>query len=192
MKTIALSGTRRDTTGKRLTKQTRKEGRIPGVVYHNAEATSVEFDAKELRPVLYTAETFIVNLDIQGEKMDAIVRGADFHPVTEAPLHIEFLKVTDDKPVIFELPVEMVGTPAGVIKGGRLTIKMRKVKVKGIPAKSPEKVSVDVSHLDLGETAKLSAATVEGIEFITPPSAAVATVIIPRALRSAKEAAKNE
>ncbi|MEL6133302.1 MAG: 50S ribosomal protein L25 [Bacteroidota bacterium] len=192
MKTIELTADLRASTGKRVAKDLRNEEKVPGVIYHNSEAKHIQIETKALSQAVYTPETYIVNLDVEGQKVNTIVRSVDYHPVTEKMLHVEFLQVTDESPVILTLPLELTGTPEGVAKGGKLTVQMRKVKVKGVPSQLPDKINVDVSALDLGETIKLGAANLEGITLISPPSAAVATVIIPRALRSAQAAADKD
>ena len=192
MKTIDLQVQRREDTGKRVAKDLRKEGKVPGVIYDNSKATHITVDVQAARKVLYTEETYVVNLDIEGEKQDVIVRNADFHPVTDILQHVEFLRVTDDRPVSVSLPIKLIGTAAGVIKGGKMAIKLRRLNVKGIPSKLPEKIEVDVSGLDLGESIKVMDANIEGIKVLTAPSAAIATVIIPRALRSAKAAESKD
>ena len=193
MKTLDLSVIERTDIGKASNKQLRREGSIPGVLYDNASVTHLAVNVKELRPAVYTKETYILNLAIEGgETVQAIIREAQFHRVTEKPLHIDFLRVSADKEVILELPVVLVGTPAGVSKGGKLVTKLRRIKVKGIPQNLPDSVEIDVSALDLGGTIKVADAGITGLQVITSQSAGVASVEIPRALRSAaaaKEAA---
>ncbi|MEM9934290.1 MAG: 50S ribosomal protein L25 [Bacteroidota bacterium] len=192
MKTTDLTVFPRTEIGKRHTKSLRKEGKVPAVIYHNSEAEHITVDAKEVRPAVYTPETFIVKLNLDGKVMDTVIRGIDFHPVTEKIEHIEFLQVSDDKPVVVTLPLELTGSPKGVTVGGKLLIKQRKIKVKGIPSKLPARISLDVSDLELGGTVKVSA--IEGGDFLimTSPSAAVASVEIPRSLRSATAKAGGE
>ncbi|MDW3649120.1 MAG: 50S ribosomal protein L25 [Bacteroidia bacterium] len=185
MKSTELKAFKRPDTGKASSKHMRREGKVPGVVYNNSEATHVFFDYKELKTVLYTPETYIVNLDVEGEKVSTIVRDADYHPVTEKILHVEMLSVSEDKPVIVSLPVSLVGKPLGVGKGGKLLTKLRKIQVKGIPSQLPDKVEIDVSSLELGHTIKIADANITGLNIVTPQTAGVASVEIPRALRSA-------
>ncbi|RMG72724.1 MAG: 50S ribosomal protein L25 [Bacteroidetes bacterium] len=191
MKTIALKATVREQTGKTNAKQSRKEGMIPAVIYHNSEATHILLEESEARKVIYTPEVYIISLETGNKAINTILRNAQFHPVTEKILDMEFLAVSDDKPVVLTLPVRLQGTPVGVAKGGKLTLKLRKIKVKGIPSQLPDAVVVNVAKLDLGGTIKVSEAGIEGIEVVTSPSAAIASVEIPRSLRSTKEAAKK-
>ena len=189
LKTLDLSVVERTDIGKAANKQLRREGSIPGVLYDNAGVTHLAVNVKELRPAVYTKETYILNLAIEGgETVQAIIREAQFHRVTEKPLHIDFLRVSADKEVILELPVVLVGTPAGVSKGGKLVTKLRRIKVKGVPQDLPDSVEIDVSALELGGTIKVSDAGITGLKVITSQSAGVASVEIPRALRSAAAA----
>lgn len=185
MKSTELKAHLRPDTGKASSKHMRRAGNVPGVIYNNNEATHVYFNYKELKPVLYTPETYIVNLDLDGKTVSTVVQDADYHPVTERILHVEMLNITEEKPVIVSLPVVLTGKPVGVGEGGKLLTKLRKIKVKGIPSQLPDRVEIDVTELKLGETIKIADANIQGLEVITPPNAGVASVEIPRALRSA-------
>lgn len=185
MKTTELKAHKRENVGKRTAKDLRAEGNVPGVIYDEQNATHIFISAKDATKVLYTPETYIVRLDLGGEITEAIVRDAEYHPVTEKILHVEFLKISDSKKVKLTLPVKLTGVPVGVTKGGKLTAKVRKLMVKGIPSQLPDLIEVEVSHLDLGQTIKVGQAKVDGVEILTSASAALASVEIPRALRSA-------
>lgn len=185
MKTTSLKANKRDTLGKRYTKGMRANGSVPGVVYGEGGVDHITIDAKELAKAIYTPETFIVKLDLEGQHFDTIIREVQFHPVKDHIEHIDFMRVTDDKPVILTLPVNMVGTPKGVTVGGRLVIKLRKIKVKGIPSKLPDSIDINVSDLELGGTIKIKDVELKDLEIVTPSSTAIASVEIPRSLRSA-------
>lgn len=191
MKTLELTAYNRETVGKRNTKDLRGEDRVPGVVYTNGNAEHVYLDVIDLKPVIYTSDTYILHLNIDGKVTPAIVRGTDFHPVNEKLLHIEFLAVSDDKAVKVDLPLKMVGTPAGVTKGGKLAVILRKIRVKGVPSKLPEFMEVSVDGLDLGQTIKVQDVDFGDIQIETSPSAGIAAVEIPRALRSAASASST-
>lgn len=189
MKTLELTAYKRETVGKRTTKDLRNEDRVPGVIYTNGNAEHVYLDTIDLKPVIYTADTYIIHLNIDGNTTPVIVRGTDFHPVNGKLLHIEFMSVSDDKAVKVDLPLKMVGTPAGVTKGGKLAVILRKISVKGIPSHLPEFMEVPVGELDLGQTIKVQDVDFGDIQIETSPSAGIAAVEIPRALRSAAAAA---
>ncbi len=192
MKTKKVNVFARENIGKAQNKALRLSGKLPGAIYDKAEATHVYFDIKELKTVLYSADTFILDLEIAGaEPIQAIVRETQFHPVTERPLHIDLVRVTNDRPVILELPVKLIGVPAGVAQGGKLATKLRFIKVKGIPAELPEYVEINVTKLGLGQTIKVGEANITNLEVITSAATGVASVEIPRALRSAGAAAEG-
>jgi large subunit ribosomal protein L25 len=186
MKTTNLKAYARENIGKATNKSLRREGKVPGVIYDNSAVTHVSFDIKELKAALYTPETYILNLEVEGgDNVQAIIRETQFHPVTEHPLHIDLLRVTDEKSVILELPVLLVGTPSGVAKGGKLVTKLRKIKVKGVPSQLPDSITINVAKLDLGSTIKVADADIPDLEIITSPTTGIASVEIPRAVRSA-------
>ena len=196
MKTTDLKAFPREDHSKASTRKLRKEGKVPGVLYEKGEAKSVFTDYKELGKSIYTPETYILNLELEGEgTKTTILREIQFHPVTEKILHAEFLTVDEETPVVLKLPIVLKGRAAGVSQGGKLRTNLRKLTVKGIPAKLPEKVEVNVSGLDLGQTIKVSEIDFGDLTVVTSPSTAVASVEIPRALRSAgaeKEEAAGE
>ncbi|MEL6670830.1 MAG: 50S ribosomal protein L25 [Bacteroidota bacterium] len=185
MKTTDLKATKREDQSKAFTRQLRREGKVPGVLYKKGEAESLYTDYKELGKSIYTPETYIVNLDLDGGSQSTILREVQFHPVTEKILHVEFLAIDDKTPVTIQLPVFLTGKAEGVSKGGKLRTSLRKVTVKGIPSELPEKVEVNVSGLDLGQTIKVSEVDFGDLNVVTSPSTAIASVEIPRALRSA-------
>ncbi|MCB0836013.1 MAG: 50S ribosomal protein L25 [Bacteroidetes bacterium] len=185
MKTTELQAQARETVGKKENKALRNSGQVPAVLYNNSEATHIYVDYKELQPILFARDTYIIKLNVDGKASNAIIREAQYHPVTEKILHVDFLQVTDEKPVVLTLPVNLVGSPVGVSKGGKLVTKLRRIKVKGIPSQLPEKVEINVSQLDLGQTIKIVDANIQGLEIVTNASTGVASVEIPRALRSA-------
>ncbi len=184
MKTIELKASARPELGKRNSKDLREEGLVPGVVYHNAEAKHIQLESREAKKVLFTAETYLVKLNVEGETVSTIVREAQYHPVHDHLLHVDFLQVADDKPVVLNLPITLKGVPAGVTKGGKLSTKLRKLKVKGVPGNLPASIEVNVSDLELGQTRKVGEIELENMEIVTSASAAIAAVEIPRSLRS--------
>jgi large subunit ribosomal protein L25 len=194
MKTIASNAQTRDlNVTKAEIRQLRRDGRVPAVVYNNGKAQHISMDYADLKPILFTADTYIVNLSIDGgEPLETIVREPQYHPLTDRIMHVDFLVVPQDKAVELVLPVKFVGTPKGVIKGGKLMTKMRRLKVKGEVASLPEFIEVPVDHLDLGMSIKVSELKVEGLQITSGASAAIASVEIPRALRSAKAGASDD
>ena len=187
MRTKEIAAKRRESLGKTSTKQIRKEGRVPGVIYDGDNPIHVTFDYKDAKSLLYSPHTYIVQVAVEGDApVNTIIRESQFHPVSENILHIDLMKVTEDKEVLLTLPIKLTGKAKGVAQGGRLVNKLRRLRVRGVPIKMPETINIDVSKLDLGDTIKVgNAEIVEGVTVITPASAAVASVIVPRSMRGA-------
>ncbi len=190
MKTFELKGTLRDGLGKKATKSVRGSEAVPCVLYGAGEE-NVHFQStqSELRKLIYTPEVFVVDLDIAGKKTKAVLKALQFHPVTDKVLHLDFLKVSEDKPVAFELPVKLSGLAEGVRAGGKLSLEMRKLKVKGLYTDMPEFISIDVTSLGLGKTIQVGAVSVDKLEILNAKNAVVCQVKLTRAARGAAAAA---
>lgn len=185
MKTIELKGALRAEVGKSAMKKVRRSGNVPAVLYGQGEPAPVAVDFQGLNKILSSPETFVVNLEIDGNAQSAIVREAQFHPVTDQVLHVDFLRVTEKEPVEVALPVKLVGTSVGVLAGGKLVPMLRKVKVKGLVADLPDFVEVDITSLELGKTVRVSEISIEGLNITSPGDAGIAIVDIPRAVKTA-------
>jgi large subunit ribosomal protein L25 len=135
------------------------------------------------RDLVYSPDVATVELNVEGTIYKAILQDIQFHPVSEMILHADFLELRDDKEVKLDIPVRFVGVSPGVLAGGKLTTKLRKLKVKALPANLPDYINVDISDLELGRSVKVSKIQAEGYTILTNPSAPVATVTIPRALK---------
>ncbi len=191
MKTIELQVKRREDTGKKAARKLRKQGYVPCVVYGGE--TPIHCYAKEstFKDIVYTPEVFLITLDIDGEKVKAIKKDVQFHPVKDNILHVDFLKVTEDKPVKLYMPVKLVGFAKGVQAGGQLYQLMRYIKVKGHIQDIPERLEVDITDLGLGKSLKISDLKYDKLEVLEPASAVVALVKLTRAALSRLEAEKQ-
>ena len=196
---INLSGKKRAAVGKKASRQMRKEGLIPCNLYGEKkgenglpEAMAFTIPFSELRKALYTPNIYIVNLDIEGEKHTAIMKEMQFHPVTDAPLHVDFFEITPDKPITVGIPVNLVGLAAGVRLGGRMSLSIRQIKVTAPYKQIPEKLDIDVTHLEIGKSIKVGSLKFEGLELATPAEVIVCSVKMTRAAQAAAAAAAQE
>jgi len=185
MKTFELKGTVRTGLGKKATKAERVAENVPCVLYGGTENVHFITTVSELRKLVYTPEVFIVNLDIDGKVTKSIMKALQFHPVTDKVLHIDFLQVTEDKPVIVEIPVKLEGLAEGVKAGGKLALEMRKLKVKGLYTQIPENIVIDVTPLGLGKSVQVAKVSVPNLEILNAKNAVVAQVKLTRAARGA-------
>ncbi|MDR1743302.1 MAG: 50S ribosomal protein L25/general stress protein Ctc [Dysgonamonadaceae bacterium] len=187
MKTFDLKGDVRDDFGKKAARSLRSEGLIPCVVYggNGDKNPNINFTVKagDVRNLIYTPEVYIVNLELGGKTTPAILKEVQYHPVKDHILHIDFLHVFADVPVVIEIPVRLEGLAAGVKAGGKLSLDMRKLKVKALADKLPEELVVNVENLELGKSVQVGDLKFEGLEILNAKNAVVCRVQLTRAAR---------
>ena len=189
MKTFELKGAVRADLGKKASKAERVSENVPCVLYGGKENVHFTATVSDLRKLIYSPEVFVVNLTIDGTTCKAIMKALQFHPVTDRVLHIDFLELSENKPVVVEIPVKLEGLAEGVKAGGKLALEMRKLKVKGLYNQIPERITLDVSSLGLGKTIQVGNVSVENLEILNAKNAVVAQVKLTRAARGAAAAA---
>lgn len=187
MKTFELKGEIRNDFGKKAAKAYRSQGLIPCVVYGGNNEENLNFLVKsgDVRKLIYTPEVQLVDLDLGSKKIKAILKEVQFHPVKEEILHIDFLHVFDNIPVVMEIPVQLEGLAEGVRAGGKLSLDMRKLKVKALADKLPEKLVINVEKLQLGKSIQVGELQFEGLEILNAKNAVVCRVQLTRAARGA-------
>ena len=196
MKTIEIKGSVRTDLGKKATRELRKNNGVPCVLYGVKKdenglpvATHFTVTVEGLRKLVYTPNIYLVNLDIDGTVVTAIMKDIQFHPVSDAILHVDFLQVEENKPVAMEVPVQLEGLAEGVRAGGKLALQIRKLKVKALYSAIPERLVIDVTPLGLGKTIKVGELSYEGLELLNAKDAVVCAVKLTRAARGAQAAA---
>ncbi|MBR1922188.1 MAG: 50S ribosomal protein L25/general stress protein Ctc [Paludibacteraceae bacterium] len=185
MKTFELAGTVRSEYGKKAAKALRKQDLVPCNLYGLGENITFTVGKEDVRKLIYTPDTMAVALTIGGQKRMAVVKEMQFHPVSENVLHIDFLEVNEQKPVTVEIPVQLTGHAEGVKAGGKLSLEMRKLKVRGIYTQIPDRVVVDVTTLGLGKKIAVGDIQMEGLQLMNPKGACVAQVKATRASAAA-------
>ena len=181
MKTISVKAVKRADFGKKAAKAIRREGMVPCVLCGNGETETFSVDPREIKPLIYTPNSYIVEFDIEGKKEQAVLREAQFHPVREEILHLDFYRIAEGKPV---------SIAEGVKVGGKLALSARKLVVSALVENLPDEIVVDVTELGVGKTIFVGDLEFENLKFITPATTAVCAVRVTRASRGAAEAAK--
>lgn len=196
MKTFELKGTKRTETGKKATREMRKQNLIPCVIYGTEKdadgkviATDFQVPFEAVRKLIYTPEIFQVNLEIDGKACIAVMREIQFHPVKDNVLHIDFYQVNPGQTISMDVPVRFEGHAAGVRAGGNLFTSVRYLKVKAPIESIPEKLVIDVTPLGIGKTYQVSDLKFEGLEFVTSPNTLVCGV---KGARGAQQAAATQ
>ena len=183
MKTFELKGSKREGTGKKAAKAYRKESLVPCVLYGGDEVAHFTVTKEDIRKLIYTPEVYIVDLTIGGKNCKAILKDTQFHPVIDELLHADFLQIADNKPVVMEIPVVLEGLAEGVKAGGKLSLEMRKLKVKGLYKDFPEKLVVNIETLGLGKTVQVGSLNFDKLELLNSKDNVVAAVKLTRAAR---------
>ena len=190
MKSLEIVGFKRANLGKKDAKALRLASYVPCVLYGGTEQVHFSAPAILFRELLYTPEVHIVDLNVEGTHYRAIVQDAQFHPVNEMLLHVDFLELQEGKEVKMDVPIKYVGVSPGVLAGGKLVSKLRKLKVKATPENLPDYVEVDISDMALGKSIKVNKVEARNYTILTNALAPIATVTIPRALKGQLQADK--
>ena len=169
MKTVSLSGSLRENVGKKDTKALRKAEMVPCVMYGAGEE-QVHFatSEKNFKKILFTPETYIINFEVNGKTYKTILQDVQYHPVTDKVLHADFLIVKDNMPINVTLPITLEGSAAGVMRGGKPKLGIRKVKVCGLIKDLPDYIKVDINKVNIGEAIKVKDLNIENVTPITP------------------------
>jgi large subunit ribosomal protein L25 len=193
MKSIFMSGSPRENVGKKDAKALRIKGLVPCVLYGGAEQIHFSADEKAFKPLIFTPDAHTVELEIAGKKYNAILQDVQYHAINDRLMHVDFLHVDESKPVVIAIPVAVNGLAPGVREGGKLLVKLRKMKVRSLLNNLPDKINIDISHLEIGQSVKVEHLQAQNpeIAFLDAPNVAVVSVSATRASRQAAEDAKK-
>ena len=187
MKEISISGQKRENLGKKASKALRKEGFVPCNLYGEKKddkglpvALAFTSSFSELRKLIYTPHIYVVRINIDGTDHTAVLKEIQFHPVTDAPLHVDFYEVNEKKPITIGIPVKLVGLAQGVRDGGRMNLSIRKINVTAPYQIIPEHLDVDVKNLRIGKSIKVGQLSYEGLDIATSKDVVVCSVKMTR------------
>jgi len=182
MKSITITGSKRESVGKASTKALRNAGKVPCVLYGGDKPLHFSADEVSFKKLVYTANVYTATIEVEGTTYNAILQDIQFHPVSDKILHIDFYQLFDDKMVTMNIPVRLVGTSPGVINGGSLRFPMRKLSVRALPADLPDFINADISKLKIGMKCVVSELTNDKFSILHPENTVVVQV---RTARSA-------
>ena len=192
MKKVSISGSPRADVGKKDAKKNRKQGLVPCVLYGGTEQFVFTVEEKVMNKLFSSPEVYTISLDVEKKKFNCVIQDTQFHPVTDRILHVDFLEIFEDKPVIIEIPIKLSGTSPGVLSGGRLQTKIRKLKVRGLYPKLPDFIELNISELEIGDSIKVSQMVVENVEFLNNANSVIVMVKLTRAGVSALDGEEGE
>ena len=183
MKTVTLSGSLRANVGKVDANALRAKGLVPCVIYGGKDQTHFYADYRAFKEIIYTPDTNLVNIELEGgKKFQAVLQETQYHKINDKLIHVDFLEVNDTKPVIVQIPVKAVGMAEGVKDGGKMSIKMRKLKVKGLISKLPARIELNVEKLTVGKSIAVGDINLDGLTILHPKNISVISVNITRAV----------
>lgn len=192
MKRVSMSGSPRENVGKKDAKAQRRAGNVVCVMYGGEEQISFTLPGNKFDKIIFTPEVYLVDLDIAGKQYVALLKDVQYHPVSDAVLHADFLQVLEKKPIVVNIPVIFEGTPIGVMNGGRLIKKMRKLKLKGLFSQIPDNIVVDISKLKIGMGIQVKDIEIENIALLDNPGNVVVNIKTARGVIEDEEEGEGE
>jgi len=192
MKSISIKGSKRESVGKVATKALRNAGMVPCVIYGGETPIHFSAEEKAFKNLVYTPNVYTASLNIDGQKINAVLQDIQFHPVKDSILHVDFYQLFDDKEITMNIPVKLTGTSPGVLSGGSLRFTNRKLKVKALPANLPDFVSANISKLKIGHKLVVKSLINEDYTFMHPDNTVVVQVRTSRNATAAVEDDEDE
>lgn len=189
MKSITITGSKRESVGKVATKALRNAGKVPCVLYGGDKALHFSADETAFKNLVYTPNVYTAKIEFEGNKYNAILQDIQFHPVSDKILHIDFYQLFDDKLVTMSIPVQLVGTAPGIIRGGSLRFAQRKLNVRALPADLPDFIDANISKLDIGDKLYVTEVANKKFTILHPENTVIAQV---RTSRNVAKAATVE
>ena len=183
MKTLEIKGTIRTELGKKGTKQIRKAGNVPCVIYGSEKNIHFQLHENSFKDLVFTPDAHLVNLTLEDKEFRIILQDIQYHPVNDKIIHADFMEVSDTKPIIMNIPVKITGESAGVKAGGKLRLKKRNLKVKGFANNIPEFLPVDVTDVKIHQSVKVGELSYEKIELLDSKITTILTVATSRVVQ---------
>jgi len=183
MKSITIEGQLRTDSGKKATRQLRSQKQVPGVIYGGSQEINFSAPATAFKDIVYTPDFMLANVMIEGNAYRCILKDIQFHKVTDALLHVDFLELVEDKKVIATLPIKFTGVPAGVKAGGKLVTKMKSLRIKALPKYLKENIEVNIDKLELNENIRVEDVVMDNMEILNSPRIPIASVTLTRQLK---------
>jgi large subunit ribosomal protein L25 len=187
MKTIEIKGSFRTELGKKSSKEIRKTGNVPCVIYGKEKNMHFYAHENSFKNLVYTPEAHLVKLIIEDKEYNAVLKDMQFHPVKDNILHADFVEILDNKPVFINIPIKVTGDSVGVLAGGKLSIKKRRLKVKGLANDLPETLPIDITNLAIHQGVKVGELSYDKIELLDPKKSMVLTIATSRVAQKTDE-----
>ena len=178
MKHFEINGKVREVGNKAVIKAIRKQGLVPCNLYgQGMENVLFTVTDKDLQGITNTPASFIIDIKLDnGKAYEAVVHELQFHPVKDNCLHVDFLAVSEDKPIAIKVPITVSGHPVGVQKGGKFVLVSRFVKISALMKDLPDNINIDVTPLDIEKRIVAGDIKLEGVSVVSPKDTIICTV----------------
>ena len=187
MRVVSMSGALREHVGKKDAKALRRDAKVPCVMYGKNEQITFSVAQTAFDRIIFNPEPCFVEIEVNGTKHSAMLKDIEYHPVTDIVYHADFYELSDDKPIVMSIPVHTTGTSVGVMKGGKLAYKQKRLNVKALPANMPSEILVDITKLDVAQRVKVQDIPAENFQILNPKSSEVLVVNSTRASATADD-----
>lgn len=192
MKVVKLSGSPRANVGRANATELRNNGKVPCVIYGGKEQVHFSAEEKDFKNIIYTPDACQVEVEVGGKSFRTILQEAQYHRLTDKLIHADFLEIVDGKPITMQIPVKTIGTAAGMRAGGKLAVKLRKLKAKGMADKLPDTIDINIEPLEIGKSVTVGEINIDGVELLNAKNVTVVSINTTRAIAQAEQAAAKE
>jgi large subunit ribosomal protein L25 len=192
MKTIAIKAEKRAELGKKSTRDLRKANHVPCVMYGGAEVIHFHAHENDFRHMVYTPNAYIVEINLNGKLHKAVMKDLQFHPVNDHLVHIDFVEVFEDRPVVMEIPIKLTGAAIGLKDGGKPRQRRRVLKVRGFLKDLPDKLEIDITDVKIGDVIKIGDLKFDNLDILDPFRSMVYSIVSSRVSAKGMEAGENE
>lgn len=182
MKVVSMSGSLRANVGKKDAKKIRSEGQVPCVIYGGKDQVQFYMNDRNFEDIVFTPEVCFIKITIDGKEYDVVLQDIQYHPVTDSILHADFMELSPERHIVMNIPVKITGTAPGVLKGGKLDQKLRKLKVKALPEFMPDFINVSIDGMDIGNAVKVADIPFENISLLDNKNNVIISVKVTRAV----------
>lgn len=187
MRVVSMSGSLRENVGKKDAKALRRDAKVPCVMYGNGEQKIFALPLTQFDRIIFNPAPCFVDINIDGTTYRAMLKDIEYHPVTDIVYHADFYELSEDKEVVMSIPVHTTGTSKGVMKGGKLAYKQKRLNVKALPANMPSEILIDITNLDVAQRVKVQDIACENYVILNPKSSEVVVINSTRATANATE-----
>jgi len=176
MKSVIINATEREDLGSKFARKLRKEGNVPCVVYGGEKPVHFYAPVLNYRDLVYTNVAKKAVIEVGGNTIEAIMQDIQFHPVTDAILHIDFMQLIPGKLITLDVPVFLSGSARGVLNGGRLKHTLRKLSVRALPKDLPDSIEIDITALRIGQSIRVAEVATDNFEILNLQKAVVCSI----------------